>query len=216
MTSAQSPQSTPRRPSTAPAHGTVPAVCTSLKAKKEEHSRDLSTNSLAASRLGKSAAVDDGQNPAGERHVPSPSQDELLTFPRFEPHPLVQPTLFSTDNTAGGVALNSEGVFTGGKEGIHEGGEGDQDVASKGARLLNAWEKIDELEGLVQSSRADNKRQGVTAVGWVLQSGVCCQSMTSLARYTLFYVILPDDRFKVRQSSRFINGEHWGDLAPCP
>lgn len=191
MTSAQSPQSTQRRPSTAPAHGTVPAVSTSLKAKEEailavNHSRGSSTSSLAASRLGKSAAVDDGQDPAaaetGEIKIPSPSQDELLTFPRFEPHPLVQPTLFSTDNTAGGVALNSEGVFAGGKEGIRGGGQGDQEVASKGARLLNAWEKIDELEGLVQSSRADNKRQGVTAAGWVLQGGVCCRSMTSLAR----------------------------------
>lgn len=145
-----------------------------MSAAKEEailavkHPRDSSANSLTASRLGNSAVVDDGQNPAaaetGERNVSSPPQDELLTFPRFEPHPLVQPTLFRTDNTDGGVAF-----FAGGKEGICEGGQGNQEVAAKGARLLNAWEKIDELEGLVQSSRADNERQGVIAVGWVLQ-----------------------------------------------
>ncbi|CAN0176387.1 unnamed protein product, partial [Scytosiphon promiscuus] len=61
-----------------------------------------------------------------------PPQEDLITFPRFKPHALTRPTLFSTDNPAGG--------------------------GPDGVKLLNASEKIKELEELVESSRSHNER----------------------------------------------------------
>ena len=82
----------------------------------------------------------------------------------------MQPTLFSTDDPAGGVSLHDAGILAGGVD--EHGGEGDRggggggvgrgDAAKRagagGAKLLNAWEKIEELEGLVESSRSHNER----------------------------------------------------------
>lgn len=86
----------------------------------------------------------------------------------------MQPTLFSTDDPAGGVTLHDGGVIAGdggqGGEGDRGGGGGggrDGDGGregqggargDEGGRLLNAWEKIEELEGLVDSSRSHNER----------------------------------------------------------
>lgn len=83
----------------------------------------------------------------------------------------MQPTLFSTDDPAGGVALHDGGVLAGGggqggegdrgggsgRDG-NGGGEGQVTTGDEGGRLLNAWEKIEELEGLVESSRSHNER----------------------------------------------------------
>lgn len=85
----------------------------------------------------------------------------------------MQPTLFSTADPAGGVSLHDTGILAGGDD--EQGGEGDRGggggggsgrvEAAKGAgagvggtKLLNAWEKIEELEGLVESSRSHNER----------------------------------------------------------
>lgn len=110
----------------------------------------------------------------GDAKHSSPTQEDLITFRRFKPHALVQPTLFSTDDPAGGVPLHDAGILAGGDGG--EGGEGDRGGGGGGGgrgggrgakgseqrrgetKLLNAWEKIEELEGLVESSRSHNDR----------------------------------------------------------
>ena len=126
------------------------------------HSHRLFKTSLAKPSAGGSAAVHDGQVPAANET--SVQNKQLLTFPRFEPHALMQPTLFNTgDDPAGGVALQGEGYLAGGGEGDRGGGgEGwcrqGGGTSVGGSRLLNAWEKIKELEGLVESSRANNER----------------------------------------------------------
>lgn len=109
-----------------------------------------------------------------ETHQLAP-QEDLITFPRFKPHALMQPTLFSTADPAGGVSLHDAGILAGGDD--EQGGEGDRGGggggstgrveaanvttgagAAGGTKLLNAWEKIEELEGLVESSRSHNER----------------------------------------------------------
>ncbi|CAB1096787.1 unnamed protein product [Ectocarpus sp. CCAP 1310/34] len=104
-----------------------------------------------------------------EAHNP-PLEEELISFPRFKPHALMQPTLFSTDDPAGGVSFHDGGILS--REDGEQGGEGDRGgggggagrgealkrAGVGGAKLLNAWEKIEELEGLVESSRSHNER----------------------------------------------------------
>lgn len=85
----------------------------------------------------------------------------------------MQPTLFSTDGPADGVSIHEAGILEGGVG--EQGGDGDRGggggglgrvgetakrAGAGGAKLLNAWEKIEELEGLVESSRSHNERYG--------------------------------------------------------
>ncbi|CAM9907589.1 unnamed protein product, partial [Sphacelaria rigidula] len=103
-------------------------------------------------------------------------EEDLVTCRRFKPHALMQPTLFSTGtaaSAAGGIAL-PEGVSIGGGEGrgedtalgvgggrhgsVRDGQGSGAGQGEGGIRLLNAWEKIEELEGLVESSRSHNER----------------------------------------------------------
>ena len=123
----------------------------------------------------------------------------------------MQPTLFSTDDPAGGVSLHDAGILAGGVD--EHGGEGDRggggggvgrgDAAKRagagGAKLLNAWEKIEELEGLVESSRSHNERydgKGIRACTLdspVKQSLYVPEKKTSevLVGWTTFSRILP-------------------------
>lgn len=116
---------------------------------------------------------------SGERNEASllhgVEEKSLITFRRFKPHALMQPTLFSTADTGSGVgvSLHDTGVLAGGEQDEQEGGHGGggggssgsgggrrKDMRSPGGTgtLLNAWEKIEELEGLVESSRSHNER----------------------------------------------------------
>ncbi|CAM9130407.1 unnamed protein product, partial [Hapterophycus canaliculatus] len=133
------------------------------------HNNDSNTVSTATTV---SASTETTTAGTGEdtRHIP-PTED-LISFPRFKPHALTRPTLFSTDNPVGGVALHEAGILTGG--GGEQGGEGDRGgggggsgvgrgasentAGLEGGKLLNAWEKIKELEELVESSRSHNER----------------------------------------------------------
>lgn len=96
----------------------------------------------------------------------------------------MQPTLFSTDDPAGGVSLHDAGVLAG--EVGEQGGEGDRGgggggvgrgetgkrAGAGGVKLLNAWEKIEELEGLVESSRSHNERYGKWRGACILCGGL--------------------------------------------
>ncbi|CAM9344663.1 unnamed protein product [Ectocarpus sp. 4 AP-2014] len=138
----------------------------------ELHNRSISGNTISSPNgsitngSATPAAVFGGRE---EAHHP-PLEEDLITFPRFKPHALMQPTLFSTDDPAGGVSFHDGGILAGGDG--EQGGEGDRGgggggagrgealkrAGAGGAKLLNAWEKIEELEGLVESSRSHNER----------------------------------------------------------
>lgn len=104
--------------------------------------------------------------------------EQDLRYPRFRPHALAEPTLFRTDDAnLGGVAIGGGGSM----DVPNIGGSGARDLEESGGpavprgqgqvrdsgpmecdhaegRLLDAREKIHELEGLVESSRSDNSR----------------------------------------------------------
>ncbi|CBJ30888.1 kinesin-like protein [Ectocarpus siliculosus] len=138
----------------------------------ELHNRSVSGNTISSPNGSTTngsatpAAVFGGREEAHH----SPFEEDLITFPRFKPHALMQPTLFSTDDPAGGGSFHDGGILSGGDG--EQGGEGDRGgggggagrvealkrAGAGGAKLLNAWEKIEELEGLVESSRSHNER----------------------------------------------------------
>lgn len=173
------------RPATAPSTGTIPSdAARSTDRQRQQQSTVLPISrspragehviipEIAANTIADTADAGAG---AGSRL----KAEDLVTCRRFKPHALTQPTLFSTDDVAGGsVALSDGGVITddGGRETAGGGGDGrkvgvgGREVGgtkgaqgSYGERLLNAWEKIEELEGLVESSRYHNER---CVVGW--------------------------------------------------
>ncbi|CAN0114556.1 unnamed protein product, partial [Ectocarpus sp. 13 AM-2016] len=138
----------------------------------ELHNRSVSGNTISSpngSTTNRSATPAAVFRDREEAHHPSLEED-LITFPRFKPHALMQPTLFSTDDPARGVSFHDGGILSGGDR--EQEGEGDRGgggggagrgealkrAGVGGAKLLNAWEKIEELEGLVESSRSHNQR----------------------------------------------------------
>lgn len=133
------------------------------------HANDKNTILATASSSGSAAETTIPGTGEDTRHIPP--KEDLITFPRFKPHALTRPTLFSTDSPASGVLLHEAGILTG--EGGEQGGEGDRGggggggglratpekgAGPDGVKLLNAWEKIKELEELVESSRSHNER----------------------------------------------------------
>ncbi|CAM9834586.1 unnamed protein product [Ectocarpus sp. 12 AP-2014] len=150
----------------------VDAGVSSSTTPTELHSRSVSGNTISSPN---DSTTNGSATPAAvfggteEAHHP-PLEKDLITFPRFKPHALMQPTLFSTDDPVGGVSFHDGGILSDGDG--EQGGEGDRGGGGGGAergealtragvgdaKLLNAWEKIEELEGLVESSRSHNER----------------------------------------------------------
>lgn len=136
------------------------------------------TNTSSSATHSPHGAETHGARPRTGRTEVGTADYELVSCRQFKPHALTQPTLFSTRDSADyvpaeglpagrskkghysrlqtsestGAQWNAVPDLTGGDLNI------DQDNDGAGVQLLNAWEKIEELEGLVESSRSHNER----------------------------------------------------------